>query len=162
MALIRIKNSRSAADHLVCEVSSRSVADLLVCIVEARSPARGKDGLWCFVESDGAASSKICWVSSRSAADILVCFVQSRSVAGWTKEHSERKSVMPNKRLQNDRKRAALFCPLPLVGGVRAAALGSRSMRTISLAFILLLGACACRRCHSRRQMRLQWQRRFF
>lgn len=87
MALIKIKESRSASDFLVCEVSSRSVADLLVCKVESRSAARGNDHLWCFIESSSVADSKICFVSSRSVANLLICYVSSRSVAGWRKEH---------------------------------------------------------------------------
>ena len=87
MALIRVKNSRSASDFLVCIVQSRSAADLLVCEVDSRSPARGKDELWCYVDSDSVADSKICYVDSRSVADLLVCFVNSRSAAGWRKEH---------------------------------------------------------------------------
>lgn len=74
MALIKIKESRSASDILVCEVTSRSVAS-------------GNDHLWCFVESSSVADSKICFVNSRSVADLLICYVNSRSVAGWKKEH---------------------------------------------------------------------------
>lgn len=87
MALIKVKDSRSTADFLVYEVDSRSAADLLVCVTESRSPARGKDELWCFVESASAADSKICFVDSKGVADLLICYVDSRSVAGWKKDH---------------------------------------------------------------------------
>lgn len=87
MALVKVKESRSSSDFLVCEVTSRSAADLLVCRVESRSPARGNDELWCFVESSSIADSKICFVNSRNTADLLICYVNSRSVAGWVKDH---------------------------------------------------------------------------
>jgi len=45
MAVIKIKESRSTSDILVCEVLSRSAADLLVCKVKSRSVARGNDHL---------------------------------------------------------------------------------------------------------------------
>ena len=87
MALIKIKESRSAADFKACVVTSRSVADLLVCVVESRGPASGVDGVWCFVDSSSAATSKVCFVQSRSVADLLICYVQSRSATGWQRDH---------------------------------------------------------------------------
>ena len=86
MALVKIKESRSAADAKICIVASRSAADLLVCIVGSRSAAQG-DALWHYVDSSSAATCKICVVTSRSAADVLVHFVGSRSAAGWQHDH---------------------------------------------------------------------------
>ena len=48
MALIKIKESRSSSDILVCVVPTKSTADLLVSIVESRGVARGKDKLTAF------------------------------------------------------------------------------------------------------------------
>ena len=88
MALVKIKKNRSASDFLVCKVTSRKVADLLVCKVTSREIAKGRDELWCYIDSDSEAHSKICLVNSRSAADLLVCYVTSREAAGWNnKKH---------------------------------------------------------------------------
>ena len=87
MALIHVKESSSVADYTACKVSSRNEADLAVCIVDSRATAKGKDGLWCYMDSASTATSKLCWVESRGVADLLVCMVTSRAEAGWRREH---------------------------------------------------------------------------
>lgn len=85
MALIRVKESRGGAAHLVCKVS-RGAADLLVYVVNSRGAAQG-DEYWFYVESDVWATSKIVWVQDRQEADLWVSFVDSRGAAGWLGDH---------------------------------------------------------------------------
>jgi len=87
MALIKVVDSRGAADIIVHQSSSLSSADLLVHVVETASDATGYDELWHYVEGPSEVATKVHWVNSRCEADLLVCFVRSRESAGWQHGH---------------------------------------------------------------------------
>ncbi len=90
MALVKVVDTRAAADVVAELVAMRKSADLLICVVEARGPANGNDGLWCFVNSRAAASSCVYFADIREKADLRVFYVDSPGESGWAKDHKLR------------------------------------------------------------------------